>query len=448
MKYARIIGIMRSLRTFFLRTYGCQMNELDSEVMAGMLERRGLIQVQDELLADLLLFNTCSVRDLAERKVLGKIGKLHKSRKDRPIIGITGCMASSKKEMLLKKLPFLDFVLGTNNIHLLSEALDLVLQEKRVMLADDTFTHELAYDGAKRKDPLRASVSIIRGCNKHCTYCIVPYTRGKEVSRHPDDIIDECKRLIDCGYKEITLLGQNVNSYGKDKPEWNMHFHDLLGRIDALHSVPRIRFLTSHPVDITEDLMKAMRDLSSICEYVHFPLQAGTNRVLKKMNRGYTKEQYREKVSLLRQYVPDVALGTDIITGFPTETESEFLETREALKEFGFSAAFLFAYSARNGTPASRWIDDIPQAEKDARLQVLLETQETIVTQEAQKLIGSVVEVLVEETSSKDFATVKGRTRTWKPVVFPGNASMCGTLQNVKLVGISHQTFLGEHRAR
>lgn len=437
-------SLMRSIRTFFLKTYGCQMNELDSDIMVGMLERRGLIRVEDEFSADLLLFNTCSVRDLAERKVLGKIGKLHSLRKDNPIIGITGCMASAKKESLLKKLPFLDFVLGTNNIHLLGEALDLVLNGQRVTFADQTFSHELDYDGAKRTDPYKASVSIIRGCNKYCTYCIVPYTRGQEVSRHPDDIVDECKKLIDCGYKEITLLGQNVNSYGKDKPEWNIHFHDLLSKLDALPFAPRIRFLTSHPVDITEDLMKAIRDLNSVCEYVHFPLQAGANRILKKMNRGYTKEEYREKIALLRHYVPNVTLGTDIIVGFPSETEEEFLETKAALDEFSFSTAFIFAYSPRKGTPASRWVDDISQKEKDARLHALLETQEKVIAREALKQIGSIVEVLVEEESAKDSSLLKGRTRTWRPVVFPGKKSMCGTLQQVKLVGVSHQTFLGE----
>lgn len=434
---------MRTLRTFFIRTYGCQMNELDSEVMAGLLERRGLIQTEDELQADLLILNTCSVRDLAERKVLGKLGKLHRARPDRPIIGVTGCMASVKKESLLEKLPFIDFVLGTNSIHLLGEVLDSVLQGNRSVQAAETFTQELDYDVAKRKDPLKASVSIIRGCNKHCTYCIVPYTRGKEVSRPPQEIVEECKKLVDSGYKEITLLGQNVNSYGKDA-SWNIHFHDLLTAIDKVSGTCRIRFLTSHPVDITESLMMAVRDLKSVCEYVHFPLQAGSNRILKKMNRMYTKEEYREKVLLLKKYVPEVTLGTDIIVGFPGETEEEFLETKQAIEEFSFSSSFIFAYSPRKGTPASRWTDDVPKEVKEERVHILLSQSDELAQKQAKELLTTSCEVLVESTSSKNNKMVKGRTRGWKQVVFQGDASLIGTLQTVRIVGASNQTLLGE----
>lgn len=435
---------MKNPRTYFIRTYGCQMNELDSEVMAGMLERRGLVQTDNELLADLLIFNTCSVRDLAERKVLGKLGQLHRARPDRPIIGITGCMASVKKEKLLEKLPFLDFVLGTNNIHLLSEVLDQVIQGDRVVEASETFSHELEYDLAKRKDSIKASVSIIRGCNKHCTYCIVPYTRGHEVSRQPQEIVEECKKLVDTGFKEITLLGQNVNSYGKDNPAWNMHFHDLLAEIDKCAGDCRIRFLTSHPVDITENLMMAIRDLKSVCEYVHFPLQAGSNRILKKMHRMYTKEEYIEKVALLKNYVPDVALGTDIIVGFPSETDEEFLETKEAIDELAFSTAFIFAYSPRKGTPAARWEDNIAKEVKEERLHILLSVMENLFQKEANSLFGTTVEVLVESISTKSDKMVKGRARNWKPVVFKGDPSLIGTLQSVSIVGATNQTLLGE----
>ena len=436
---------MRNARTFYIKTYGCQMNELDSEVMAGMLERKGLLETHDELSADILIFNTCSVRDLAERKVLGKLGQLHRARKDRPIIGITGCMASVKREKLLEKLPFLDFVLGTNCIHLLGSAIDQALLDERSVLSSDTFYEELPYDYAKRKDPIKASVSIIRGCNKHCTYCIVPYARGKEVSRPPQAIVEECRELVAKGFKEITLLGQNVNSYGKDVPEWNMHFHDLLGEIDKVAGGCRIRFLTSHPVDITEDLMKAIRDLSSVCEYVHFPLQAGSNRILQKMHRMYTQEEYREKVNLLKSYVPQVTLGTDIIVGFPTETEEEFLETYKAMEEISFSSAFIFSYSPRKGAPAARWTDDVSKEVKESRLQALLSLMETVAHKEAAALLGSTVEVLIEDTSSKNTSMVKGRTRGWKQVVFKGSSSLIGTLQKVRIVGSSNQTLLGEH---
>ncbi len=436
---------MRTLQTFCIRTYGCQMNELDSEVMKGMLERRGLTRTDDETTADLLIFNTCSVRDLAERKALGKVGRLSRSRKDRPVIGITGCMASAKKETLLEKLPHIDFVIGTNNIHSLNEVLDEVLSSgSRITRVDPLFSTELDYTAAQRDDPIKACVSIIRGCNKHCTYCIVPYTRGPEVSREPDAIVDECRQLVDKGYREITLLGQNVNSYGKDRQEWGTLFHDLLYRLDRIPNLSRIRFLTSHPVDISKDLMEAIRDLPSICEFVHFPLQAGSNRILHKMHRSYTREEYEDKVASLREIVPQVALGTDIIVGFPTETDDEFEETLQAMKRIRFSTAFLFSYSPRKGTPASRWKDDVSEEVKEQRLQKLIEEQETISYNEMQMLLHQTVEVLVEGVSIKDKAMVKGRTRTWKNVVFPGRLEQIGTVVSVKLHSFTNQTYVGE----
>ncbi len=334
-----------------MRTYGCQMNELDSEIMVGQLEKRGLKRIDEEENADLLLFNTCSIRDLAERKVMGKLGQLGRSKK-KSIIGVTGCMAMAKKETLFRKLPHVDFVIGTNNITDLNSVLDEVLETGRQTIrTDDQFEENLDYLVAKRDDPVKAYVSIIRGCDKFCTYCVVPYTRGQEVSRSPESIEEECRQLVSKGYKEITLLGQNVNSYGKDKPEWNCLFHDLLYRLDKIKGLERVRFMTSHPVDITRELMEAIRDLPSLCEFVHFPLQAGSTRILKKMHRIYTLEQYLEKVALLREIVPKVALGTDIIVGFPTETEEEFQETFNMFKQIEFSVAFIFAYSARKGHP-------------------------------------------------------------------------------------------------
>ncbi|MDP3683882.1 MAG: tRNA (N6-isopentenyl adenosine(37)-C2)-methylthiotransferase MiaB, partial [Ignavibacteria bacterium] len=328
---------MRQLKKFYVRTYGCQMNELDSEIMIGQLENRGLERCNDELDADLLLFNTCSIRDLAERKVLGKLGKLGRTKKSQAIIGVTGCMANAKKDALFQKLPHIDFVLGTNNIHELNHVLDEVLATgKQLHRTDDHFTFELDYISAKREDKVKAYVSIIRGCDKFCTYCVVPYTRGSEVSRDPANIVEECRHLVDQGYKEVTLLGQNVNSYGKDQPEWNYLFHDLLYQIDKIPGLERVRFMTSHPVDITRELMTAIRDLKTLCEFVHFPMQAGANRILKKMHRVYTIEQYLEKVHMLREIVPGVALGTDIIVGFPTETEEEFQETYRLLKEIEY----------------------------------------------------------------------------------------------------------------
>lgn len=435
---------MRNVKTFFVKTYGCQMNELDSEIMVGALQKRGLTRVKDEDDADLLLFNTCSIRDLAERKVMGKIGQLGRSQKKKAVIGVTGCMAMAKKERILRKLPHVDFVLGTNNISDLNSVLDEVLATgKQTVKTDDKFEENLSYFDAVRDDPVKAFVSIIRGCDKYCTYCVVPYTRGQEVSRPPEDIIKECQALSDQGYKEITLLGQNVNSYGKDRAEWGTLFHDLLYRLDKIPGIERIRFMTSHPCDITRALMEAIRDLPSLCEFVHFPIQAGSSRILRKMNRIYTLEQYLEKVDLLRQIVPGVALGTDIIVGFPTETEEEFQMTYDIFKKIRYSVAFLFAYSARKGTPAFRWKDDVTEEVKNERLHRLMDLHQEICKEELQDLIGEEVEVLVE-SKNKTEAKLKGRTRCWKKVIFSGGDDLIGTLQQVKITGYNHQTLLGE----
>ncbi len=434
---------MQQLKKFFIRTYGCQMNELDSEIMVGLLHKRGLERTQDENEADLLIFNTCSIRDLAERKVMGKIGKMG-NKKKRALIGVTGCMAMAKKETLFRKLPHIDFVIGTNNISDLNDVLDEVLLSGRQMIrTDDQFEENLDYLAAKRDDPVKAFVSIIRGCDKFCTYCVVPYTRGQEVSRSPESIEEECRRLVGNGYKEITLLGQNVNSYGKDKPEWNCLFHDLLYRLDKIPGLERVRFMTSHPVDITVNLMEAIRDLPSVCEFVHFPIQAGSNRILKKMHRIYTVEQYLEKVALIRSIVPDVTLGTDIIVGFSTETEEEFQQTYDIFKQIRYSVAFIFAYSARKGTPAFRWKDDIPEEVKNDRLQRLLALHNEICQEDRQNMLGRDVEVLVEKRNREE-SFLKGRTRCWKNVVFKGDDQLIGSLQTVKVHGYNHQTLLAE----
>lgn len=420
------------------------MNELDSEIMIGQLMQRGLARTENELEADLLIFNTCSIRDLAERKVMGKIGQLGRSPIKRQIIGVTGCMAMAKKETLFRKLPHVDFVLGTNNINDLNHVLDDVLQNQgQVIRSSDQFEENLNYLSAHREDPYKAFVSIIRGCDKFCTYCVVPYTRGQEVSRPPESIIEECKLLVQKGYKEITLLGQNVNSYGKDRPEWNCLFHDLLYKLDRIPGMARIRFMTSHPVDITLELMQAIRDLPSLCEFVHFPIQAGSNRILKKMHRVYTVESYLEKVQLLRSIVPNASLGTDIIVGFPTETEEEFQMTYDIFKQIRYSVAFIFSYSARKGTPAFRWKDDIPEEVKLDRLQRLLTLHEQISQEERATFLGQEIEVLVERRN-KDEKTLKGRTRCWKKAIFEGPASMIGTFQKVRVTGFNHQTLLAE----
>ncbi len=418
------------------------MNELDSEIMIGQLLKRGLKRVYNEKEGDLLLFNTCSIRDLAERKVMGKIGQLGRGKK-KQLIGITGCMAMAKKDTLFKKLPNVDFVIGTNNITDLDTVLSNLLETGRQQIrTDDQFEENLDYLVASRDDKYKAHVSIIRGCDKFCTYCVVPYTRGQEVSRPSEDIEKEVRLLADQGYKEITLLGQNVNSYGKDKPDWQELFHDLLYRLDKVSGIERIRFMTSHPIDITRELMEAIRDLPSLCEFVHFPIQAGSSRILKKMHRIYTKEQYFEKVSLLKEIVPNVSLGTDIIVGFPTETEEEFEETLEVFRQVRYSVAFLYTYSPRKGTPAMRWKDDIPEDVKEKRLQRLIALHEEISSEERRSFLGNEAEVLVER-KNRD-GQLKGRTRCWKKVIFPGDDSMIGTLQSVKLHSCNHQTLIGE----
>jgi len=433
----------QNLKTFFIRTYGCQMNELDSEIMAGQLIKKGLTPVYDEEKADLIIFNTCSIRDLAERKVMGKLGIMGRGGKKNVVIGVTGCMAMAKKNALLEKFPHLDFVIGTNNITDLSHVIDEVIETKQQILkTDNQFEENLDYLATQRLNKVKAHVSIIRGCNKFCTYCIVPYTRGNEISRPPDSIVEECRSLVDRGYKEITLLGQNVNSYGKDQPEWNCLFHDLLYRLNAIQGLERIRFMTSHPVDITIELMHAIRDLPSICEFVHFPMQAGSNPILKKMHRIYTIEEYFEKVAMLREIVPNVSLGTDIIVGFPTETDAQFEETYEAMKKIRFSLAFIFAYSPRKGTPAKRWKDDVPESVKEERLQRLLDLQTQITNAELQQMLGQSFEVLVEKFN-KDGRLLKGRTRCWKKIIFEGPESCIGTLQQIRVHSFSHQTMLG-----
>lgn len=434
---------MKELKTFFIRTYGCQMNELDSEILVGQLESRGLKRTDQEDLADILIFNTCSIRDLAERKVMGKLGQLGRGKKRDKMIGITGCMAVAKKDSLFRKFPHLDFVLGTNNLMDVNSAIDEVIEtKKQILKIDDRYEENLDYLLAKREDKLKAFISIIRGCDKFCTYCVVPYTRGQEVSRHPDSIVKECKKLVEQGYREVTLLGQNVNSYGKDEPSWKCLFPDLLEKLDRIDGLYRVRFMTSHPIDISIDLMYAIRDFPSLTEFVHFPIQSGSSRILRKMNRIYTKEQYLEKVTLLKKIVKNVSLGSDFIVGFPTETEVEFQETFDVFKEVRYSVAFIYAYSPRKGTPAMRWKDDISEEIKQERLQRLMQLSYEISQEHQQALLNTDQEVLIERLN-QDGKTLRGRTRCWKKIILEGPKELIGSLQQVKVHGFSHQTLLG-----
>lgn len=417
------------------------MNELDSEVMAGVLEERGLTPVSSEEEADIVIYNTCSVRDLADRKILGKLGLLSRKSKKNVLIGLAGCIPMIKKEELLKEFPLLDFILGTNNIMDLNQIIDEALTKKCQIAHTKNNFQEPDYSKAVRKDRVKAYVSVIRGCNKFCTYCIVPYTRGREISRPLQDIVKEVKRLVFNGYKEITLLGQNVNSYGKDLPDSKYLFHDLLYELDKIEELKRIRFLTSHPVDITQELILAIRDLPSVCEFVHFPLQSGSNLILKRMNRGYTKEQYLEKVGLFKKLIPEIHLGTDIIVGFPGESDEDFKETEKTFQEIGFSASFIFAYSPRKKTAALRFKDDVPPSLKQERLQKLLSLHEEINNQKRQQTIGSEVEVLVDSINSD--GSLKGRTRRFEKVVFRGEKKLLGNILKVTIHSFIHDTLLG-----
>lgn len=424
-------------KTFFIRTYGCQMNELDSELMQSLLLKRGLTLAENEDVADLVIFNTCSVRDLAERKVLGKIGLMLR-KKRRPLIGLAGCMVMLKKEKLLSKVDKIDFLIGTNNVADINQVLDETLNQKEPVLRLDQKTDFIDYQDIDRSSKISAYVSIIRGCNNFCSYCVVPYARGREISRDFNQIIKEVKKLKDSGYKEITLLGQNVNSYSSE----NQNFSDLLCAIDKI-GIPRVRFLTSHPKDISQKLMEAIRDLPSVCEHLHLPLQSGSNSILKKMNRSYTRESYLEKVQLLRSIVPNVTLGTDIIVGFPGESDEDFLDTLSVFAKANFTNAFLYNYSPRKGTPAFRLKETVSKKTKSLRLQKLFDLFHEIQTKDSLKHLGKTVEILVER-ESKETGFLKGNTRDLKKVIFQGQKNLIGSLQKVQLEKFKHQTFSGK----
>jgi tRNA-2-methylthio-N6-dimethylallyladenosine synthase len=429
--------------TFLILTYGCQMNELDSDVLSGELKKRGLTAVSSEEEADLLIFNTCSVRDLAERKVLGKLGLLlRKKTYQNKIIGITGCMAMRKKEKLLESFPHLDFILGPDQVSSIHEALDHIENHQEQIAFIDPQKKNIDYLSADRKKKIKAYVSIIKGCDNFCSYCIVPYTRGREISRPFLDILEECTLLADKGYKEITLLGQNVNSYGKDFSK-KIPFSELLYALDKIPGLERIRFLTSHPKDISLDLIYAMRDLPSICNHLHFPIQSGSNTILKKMNRKYTSEDYLEKVALLQKEIPNIAISSDIIVGFPSESEEDFEETYHLMLKVAFSTSFIFIYSPRKDTPAYRLIDDVPLEIKKQRHAKLFDLQNRLTLQEMEKQLDKTVDVLIEK-KNRDQKMIQGKTSRDEKVIFQADESLIGTIQKVQLEEVKNETFLGK----
>ena len=433
---------------YHIETYGCQMNVHDSEKLAGMLEEMGYKYTEDLEKADVLLFNTCAVREHAEVRVLGRVSQIKelKNRNPNLIIGISGCMMQEKHivEAIREKYPHVDIVFGTHNIYKFPELLWQALNS-RVQVIDVIENTQNVIEGLpiRRDSNLKAWVNIIYGCNNFCTYCIVPYTRGREKSRRSEDIIAEVKELAEKGYKEITLLGQNVNSYGKDLGG-DINFAKLLYMLNDIKGIERIRFMTSHPKDISDELIYAMRDLDKVCEHLHLPVQAGSNKILKRMNRRYTREHYLEIIDKVRANIPDIAITTDIIVGFPGETEEDFLQTLDLVERVRFDGAYTFMYSKRAGTPAASMPDQVDDEVKKDRLIRLIELQNKISLEKSAELKGKVVEVLIEGVSKRDPNKLTSRTRTNKVVHFIGDESLIGKLANVKITETKAWTMQGE----
>ena len=433
--------------TYHIETFGCQMNVHESEKIAGVLEGLGYKPSESKATADLLLFNTCCVREHAEARLSGHIGALkdHKADKSFGVLAVCGCMMQQKDtaQKLMRRFPFVDMVFGTNSIHKLESLLeDVLLREKRAYCVEEDIS--IVEDIPVRRDggPC-AFVNIIYGCNNFCTYCIVPYVRGRERSRRADDIVDEIKRLCDEGVSEITLLGQNVNSYGNDLDE-SISFPRLLRRIDAETNIRRIRFMTSHPKDMSDELIACYGDLPSLCEHIHLPVQSGSDDVLKRMNRRYTRAHYLELIDKLRARVPDIAITTDIIVGFPGETEKDFEDTLSLVSEVQFDAAFTFAYSKRKLTKAADMPEQIDKAVKSERLARLNALVTELQRNSISAYRGRDVEVLTEGISERNPSMVIGRTRTAKTVHFPGDSSDIGRLINVHIDEVLAHTLRGK----
>jgi tRNA-2-methylthio-N6-dimethylallyladenosine synthase len=443
-----INNVEKAAKNFFIETWGCQMNEEDSEKLSGMLKRLGYKRTEDRSSADLIIFNTCCVRENAELKVYGNLGMLKKLKIKNPnlIIAICGCMMQQKDmaKNIIKRFPFVDIIFGTHNAYKFPEYLNRVQQENTSVIEiqdkESGIVEGLPID---RESNVKAFVTIMYGCNNFCTYCIVPYVRGRERSRKPEDIEKEIKELISKGYKEITLLGQNVNSYGKTL-EPKVSFSDLLRRINSIDGVERIRFMTSHPKDLTEDVIDAVAECSKVCEQIHLPVQSGSTSLLKKMNRNYSKEGYLNLVKKIREKVPDAAITTDIIVGFPGETEEDFEETLNLAREVQYDSAFTFIYSKRKGTPAYDFKEQIPEDIKHERFNRLVEVINESSARKNKVYEGRTEEILVEGTSKNDNTKLAGRTRSGKLVNFEGNKKDIGKLVKVHITKATSFSLLGE----
>lgn len=430
-------------------TYGCQMNLHESEKISGILSGMGMSAVNEPENADVVVFNTCCIRDTAERRALGNIGKMKELKKKNKnlLIVVTGCMTQQNgfAENMKERYQYVDVILGTHNISDLENQIRIRLEKKKrvaAVLDTDGYIDDETTPVTRTSFP-NAWVNINYGCNNFCTYCIVPYVRGRERSRDMKSIISECEKLINNGYKEITLLGQNVNSYGNDVPDENVNFANLLREVAKIDGKFRIRFMTSHPKDLTEDVVKAIRDNDKICNNIHLPIQAGSNSVLKNMNRRYTREHYLGLIDMIRRYLPDCGITTDIMVGFPYETEEDFLDTMDIVEKVRFSTAFTFIYSVRKGTKAAE-MPQIPYEIKQNRIKRLIARQNEITEEISKDYVGNVYEILVEGMHEKKTGYVVGRTESGRLVSAKGDESMIGEFKNVKITAVKNAQLLGE----
>jgi tRNA-2-methylthio-N6-dimethylallyladenosine synthase len=433
-------------KRYHVTTFGCQMNEHDSERIKGMLESLGYAEAGSRSDADLILFNTCSIREAADSRFVAHLGEAKRIKREQPgtVVGVGGCWAQSVKEEVFARFPFVDVAFGPGQVHKLAEFLTSDSLTAQGFFEFEGFTGHLP---AKRARDFQGWVQISVGCNSVCSYCIVPSTRGREVSRQPGELVQEIHRLADDGVREVTLLGQNVNSYGRDLPrESRITFSDLLREIDAVPGIERIRYTSPHPKDMREDVIRAHAELASVCEHIHLPLQSGSSRILKAMRRTYDRARYLDRVAMIREHVPDVALTTDIIVGFPGETEDDFRETLEVVDQVAYDGAFTFLFSPRRGTEAAAIADGlVAHPVKVERMERLVELVHARARERAQRFVGRTVEVLVEGRSRTDPDRLRGRTRHNKVVNFAGLAAP-GELTDVEIHSATSQTLLGEER--
>src|SRR5919204_1727868 len=434
------------MKSFHVTTFGCQMNEHDSERMKGMLESLGYSEVPERGDADLILFNTCSIREKADERFVAHLHEARalKRRDPAKVVGVGGCWSQSMKERVFRQFPFVDVAFGPGQVHKLAEFLTSDSLSAQGYFEFEGFTGRLP---AKRAREFQGWVQISVGCNCRCSYCIVPSTRGREVSRPLDELVAEVQRLAADGVREVTLLGQNVNSYGRDlRPAVDTSFAALLRTLDGVDGIDRIRFTSPHPKDMRDDVIAAMAECDAVCEQLHLPVQSGSTRVLKAMRRTYSRERYLALVERIRAAIPDIALTTDIIVGFPGETEAEFGETLSLVDEVGYDHAFTFVYSPRRGTEAARMPDQVPDEVKRDRIERLVERVQHHAAAHNAALVGTTQEVLVEGPSRTDPATLRGRTRGGKALNFTGDAP-AGALVDVLVTGSTSQTLSGRQAA-